>query len=87
MKEVLDIKVKRTMVPEYGKTTQEIKTTYKGYDITIPAGTRCVEISEREPDFLFVDDLSWIPKEQPCLKHDATYYGIHVKREQVKMEV
>lgn len=86
MREVLDVKIKRTMVPEYGKTTQEIKTTYTGYDITIPAGTRCVKI-EGEHACLFVDDLSWIPKEQPCLKHDATYYGIRVKREQIKMEV
>ena len=55
---------------------------YKGYDIVIPAGTRVTSQTACGYDlnYNFIDDLSWIPKNQGCLKHDATYYGINIDK-------
>ena len=68
------------------KTNQEIRMHFKpsgsllGYDIVIPKGTRVTHQTAMgfDPNYNFIDDLSWIPKEQYGLRHDATYYGINV---------
>lgn len=67
------------------RTIQEIKMNFRGYDITIPQGTRITHITACgvDPRYNFVDDLSWIPKELPLLRHDATYYGINIPKELV----
>lgn len=67
------------------QTTQEIKMNFKGYDITIPAGTRVTNKTACGVDekYNFVDDLSWIPKDMPLLRHDATYYGVDIPAEYV----
>jgi hypothetical protein len=67
------------------QTTKEIKMTYKGYDITIPKGTRITHQTAIgfDSNYCFVDDLTWIPKNQPLLRHDAFYYGINVPSEYV----
>jgi len=68
------------------KTTKEIKMNFKGYDITIPAGTRVTHNTALGPDpnYHFIDDLSFInKKEMPLLWHDANYYGINVPKELV----
>ncbi|HEY3525881.1 MAG TPA: hypothetical protein VGK47_06775 [Nitrososphaeraceae archaeon] len=66
------------------KTNQEIKMSWRGYDITIPKGTRITHNTALgvDPKYNFVDDLSWIDKKtQFGLHHDATYYGIDVPAE------
>jgi hypothetical protein len=66
-------------------TNQEIKMNFRGYDITIPKGTRITHQTACGYDEKcnFIDDLSFIPKEMPLLRHDATYYGINVPAEYV----
>lgn len=59
------------------------------YPIDVPAGTRCVPIPPdgqgRFGDY-WIDDLSWIPKDQPMLRHDAEHRGIIVGPESVEAE-
>jgi hypothetical protein len=62
------------------KTNREIKMHWRGYDIVIPKGTRVTNQTALgiDPNYHFIDDLSWIDKGLPLLKHDATYYGINI---------
>jgi hypothetical protein len=90
MKEVLDVKVIRTLIPEYGRTKRALTVTFGAsgspvkHTVTVPSGTRCREI-EGEPANLFVDDISWMPKSDHMGRHDATYYGIRIPRADVSM--
>jgi hypothetical protein len=65
------------------KTKHEIKTRWRDHGvITIPAGVRVKEIPG-EAGMYWVDDLTWLPKNSIQL-HDATYYGIRLKEEDVE---
>ncbi len=71
------------------RTKDEIRTTFAvsrmRYDITIPKGTRCRRIREGSTIGKFwVDDLSWIDRNDGFLMHDATHYGIVLEPEQVE---
>lgn len=67
------------------KTNEVIQMNFRGYDITIPKGTRVTHETACGIDesYHFIADLSWIPLNEDGLKqygliHDATYYGINV---------
>lgn len=62
----------KTWGPEYARIR---------YTFTIPKGTRCIPAGRGE---YFVDDLSWIPKDQRLLRHDANHYGIRVDATQTE---
>lgn len=66
-------------------TNKEIKMNFRGYDITIPKGTLITHNTAcgYDENYNFINNLSWIPKEQSFIKHDATYYGINVNKEDV----
>jgi len=67
-------------------TSQEITMNFRGYDITIPAGTRLTHKTALgdDPNYNFVNDLSFIDKRNwPILYHDAYYYGIDISKEYV----
>ena len=59
-----------------------------GHVITIPKGTRVTNQTALgiDPNYNFIDDLSWIPKEQAALRHDAYYHGINIPQEFVTGE-
>ena len=67
------------------QTNKEIKMNFRGYDIVIPAGTRTTHKTALgiDPNYNFIDDFSFIPKDMPLLKHDAMYYGIDIPAEDV----
>ena len=68
-------------------TAMGIKMNYRDHGtITIPEGIRTTHQTAMGIDesYNFVADLSWIPKNQYGLKHDATYYGINIPRELLK---
>jgi hypothetical protein len=55
------------------------------YDIDIPKGTRCRRIPEGQTmGKYWVDDLTWVPKDQGFLRHDATHYGIVLEPDEVE---
>lgn len=66
-------------------TSQDIPMHFRGYDIVVPKGTRITHRTAlgTDPNYNFVDDLSWIDKKYPLLHHDAYYYGINVPKEYV----
>ncbi|CAE6822779.1 hypothetical protein R70006_06285 [Paraburkholderia domus] len=66
-------------------TAEELAVTFKvtastlGYDIVVPAGTRCVKLEAGggQPTWV-VDDLSFIADKRSMLFHDAEHYGIRI---------
>lgn len=74
------------------RTKREIKQKFRDYgEITIPKGTHVNNQTATGPcsHTLFIVDLSWIPlHDNGCkqfgLIHDATFYGIHLKHEDVE---
>jgi hypothetical protein len=75
-------------------TNKELKMHYRGHDIVIPKGTRITHKTATgvDPNYNFIDDLSWIPLidfngkklKNFSLIHDATYYGININPEDVE---
>lgn len=54
------------------------------YTVDIPKGTRCALVKDGpKAGFYWVDDLEWINPENRMLKHDAYFYGILLKADQV----
>ncbi len=68
------------------RTKAEIKMTAFGFDVVIPAKTRCKRITEGATAGRFwVDDLSWLDKrENGLLYHDAYNRGIDIAPELVE---
>lgn len=71
------------------KTKETISMTFchgrMAYPVTIPAGTRCRLITKGgTAGRYWIDDLSWIPKEESFLRHDATHYGIDIPADMVE---
>lgn len=57
----------------------------KGFEtsFTIPKGTRITHKTACgiDPNYNFIDEFGWIPKEYSILKHDAMYRGINIPPE------
>jgi len=68
-------------------TKEEIKMNFKGYDIIIPKGTAITHQTACGYDekYNFINDLSFIPKDMPLLKHDAFYYGIDIPADKIEI--
>jgi len=68
------------------RTNKEIKMNVFGYDIVIPKGTKTTHNTAMGYDesYNFIDDFSWIRKDQGGLLHDATYYGINIPKKYVE---
>jgi hypothetical protein len=65
-------------------TIQDVPMNFRGYDIIVPMATRLTHRTAlgHDPNYHFVDDLSFIDKKQwPLLWHDAYYYGIDIPKE------
>ena len=56
--------------------------------VTVPKGTKVTHQTALgiDENYHFVDDLSWIPKDNFLLRHDVTYYGINVPKELISHE-
>ena len=75
-------------------TNQEIQMNFKGYEITIPKGTKITNKTAMgyDENYNFISDLSWIKHvefngqmiPQYGLVHEATYYGISIPKEKVE---
>jgi len=67
------------------KTNKELNLNWRGYNLTIPKGTRLTHQTACgiDKNYHFVDDLSFLP-EHSIIKHDAIYYGININLEHVE---
>lgn len=63
-----------------GVTTEEIKTTVgpSSYEVTVPAGTRCIKLEGGGVGSWVVQDLRFIENKNGILYHDADHYGIRI---------
>lgn len=74
--------------PRYktARTTREFKTEYRGYNITVPAGSL---VSNRtacgnDDDYRFLadwDTVQLVGYKAPMLAHDLQYYGLNIPAE------
>lgn len=67
------------------RTTKDFKTKFKGWDITVPAGSVVSNNTACGPDdnYRFWQDFHKVAKEltgypRSILAHDLTYYGLNV---------
>lgn len=61
----------------------ELRTTCKGRDVVVPAGTVCHKLDGGSVPWV-VGDLSFIEDKNSILYHDADHYGIRVPEDAVK---
>jgi hypothetical protein len=69
-------------------TKQRIRMIFRGYEITIPEGTRTTHETALGIDekYNFITDLSWIDKiKYYGMRHEAYYYGINISKELLKL--
>ena len=69
-------------------TTKDFITTYKGYEITIPKGSKATNKTACgiDDNYRFWSDFHKIAKkitghEHSILAHDLTYYGLNIPKE------
>ena len=78
------------MSNEIEVTKEVINMHFRGYDISIPKGTRITHQTACgfDPNYNFISDLSWIKSvngiKQYGLIHDATYYGINISKNKIE---
>lgn len=69
-------------------TTKEYKTTFNGYEITVPKGSKATSqtASGIDEDYRFWSDFHKIAEQltgfkSSGLSHDLTYYGLNIPKE------